>query len=175
MPPNILTVRGTRRKKVDFRKYLKSKANLKLIFVCKMDIADSSQLTLYDTGCTKSIDKNEYCLITFKIELCRNFPFVYSFFIPYSPWLFHKIKDNFKFINTIPETLRNIHLKWAASSASQMLTNHSSHRLANHRAAWRLHLFCWGVMRFCVWLNLSIDSTDNPWPHRCYSSRVVDI
>ena len=39
-------------------------------------------LTLNVTGCTKSHDKIKYCIITFKIELRRNFSFIYSFFIP---------------------------------------------------------------------------------------------
>ena len=58
-------------------------------------------LILYATGCAKSHDKNDYCLMAFKIELCRNFPFIYSFFIPYSAQIFHKIWDNSKFMNSM--------------------------------------------------------------------------
>ena len=49
---------------------------------------------LYYTGCAKSHDKIKYCIITFKIELRRNFPFIYSFFILRSIRLLHKIKNN---------------------------------------------------------------------------------
>ena len=75
-------------------------------------MADSSfRLTLYATGCVKSHDKNKYNVITFKIELRHNFLFVYSFFIPYSTRLFHKIRDTFKFIKSMANILRNIYLK----------------------------------------------------------------
>ena len=64
-------------------------------------------LTLYATGYAKSHNENRKRLITFKIELRRNFPIVCSFFIPYSTRKFHKIGNIFKFIKTMAKTLRN--------------------------------------------------------------------
>ena len=58
-------------------------------------------LTLYVTGCAKSHDKIKYYIITFKIELRRNFPCTYSFFIPHSIRLFYKIRNSFEFVKTV--------------------------------------------------------------------------
>ena len=67
--------------------------------------------TLYATVCAKSHDKIKYCFLTFKIELRRNFPFIYFFFVPRTIRLFHKIRNNFKFIKAMAKTLGNIFLK----------------------------------------------------------------
>ena len=55
-------------------------------------------------GCAKSPDKIKYYIKTFKIELRRNFPFIYSFFLSHSTRLFHEIKNNFKFIKFMMKT-----------------------------------------------------------------------
>ena len=50
----------------------------------------------------------KYYIITVKIGLRCNSPFIYSFLIPRSIRVFHKIKNNFQFIKTMAKTSGNI-------------------------------------------------------------------
>ena len=59
----------------------------------------------------KPHDKIKHCIKAFKIELRREFPFTYSFFLSHSTRLIHKIRNNYKFIRTMAKTLENIYLK----------------------------------------------------------------
>ena len=68
-------------------------------------------LILYATGCAKLHDQIKYCIVIFKAELRRNFPFIYSFFMPRSMRLFYKTVNNYKFIKIMAKTLGNIYLK----------------------------------------------------------------
>ena len=119
-----------------------------------------------------------------KFELRCDFLFVYSFFIPYSTRQFQKIGDNYKLTKTIVKTLRNIHLKRAASPASfTLLTwvdqSQSSGRL--QPLCLRCHAVLWLVKfvgrfhRQPVITSMLVTSCRrglNLFPFLCYFSRL---
>ena len=93
------------------------------------------------------------------------------FFIHHSTRLFQKIRNNLKSIKTKAKTLENIYLQYTVNHASITLHAQIDQSQSFLKAPIRL---CWGVMRPCDWLYLSVDSTDNPWLHQGFSFRVVE-